>query len=253
MEKEDFINVLQWYHENGVDVATFPTPQNRFAKAEKKPESSQAVVPKIIPRISSLTDHPARSCQSLEELKSAMADFSGCGLKETAMNLVFSDGNPQAKIMFVGEAPGADEDKQGKPFVGQCGQLLDKIFASINLDRTKIYISNIVPWRPPGNRPPTTGEIALCQPFIEKHIELINPKILVLLGGVAAKTLLSATKGIAQLRGEWHTYHPTPDSPGIKTIATFHPAYLMRSPGQKALVWRDFLMIEDALKELGPL
>ncbi len=169
------------------------------------------------------------------------------------MNLVFADGNPKASLMLVGEAPGADEDRQGLPFVGQSGQLLDKVLSSIGLDRTKVYISNIIPWRPPGNRPPTTTEIAACQPFIERHIELIKPQVLVLLGGVAAKTLLGATEGIVRLRGSWKNYQPTPTSPVIKTIATFHPAYLLRSPGQKAMVWRDFLTIEKELKNMKSL
>ena len=139
--------------------------------------------------------HPAYNCKNLEELKNAMLNFSGCTLKQTALNTVFADGNPSdAQVMLVGEAPGADEDEQGLPFVGQSGQLLNKIFASIGLTRDKLYIANIVPWRPPGNRTPSTDEIAICQPFIEQHIALIKPKILVLLGGVSTKTLLNLKK-----------------------------------------------------------
>jgi uracil-DNA glycosylase family 4 len=258
MKSEDLIPLLQWYHEMGMDVAFLDEPRNRFL-AKPSPQipvikqSSSKIEDPVMtakPTITSNhTGHPAYQCRTLEELRQVMREFTGCSLKETAMNLVFADGNPKADVMLVGEAPGADEDRQGKPFVGQSGQLLDKALATVNLDRTKVYISNIIPWRPPGNRPPTTAEIAACQPFIEKHIELISPKILILLGGVAAKTLLATTEGIVKLRGSWRTYHPTPTSPAIKTMATFHPAYLLRSPGQKAYVWRDLLTVERELKK----
>jgi len=245
MESYDYFPLLQWYHEMGVDVAVLDKPQDRFLTPEPvRPAFVKTGVPMTKP---SSAKHPAYECQSLEELRQAMLDYSGCALKDTAMNLVFADGNPKAQVMLVGEAPGADEDRQGRPFVGQSGQLLDKVLASVNLDRTKVYISNIIPWRPPGNRPPTTAEIAACQPFIEKHIELVNPRVLVLLGGVAAKTLLGASEGIVKLRGRWKTYPLAPESSGIKTMATFHPAYLLRSPGQKAMVWRDFLAVEKEL------
>jgi len=177
-----------------------------------------------------------------------MLGFDMCDLKHSAMNTVFSDGNPESKIMLVGEAPGADEDKQGLPFVGQSGQLLDKALKTIKLDRTNVYISNIIPWRPPGNRPPTNYEISICLPFIKKHIEIIQPEILVLVGGVSAKALLDTNEGILKLRGEWQEYR-TESGKAIKTIATYHPAYLMRSPSQKALVWQDMLRIEDGLKK----
>ncbi len=240
--KSDLIPLLQWYHEMGADVAVLDEPQNRFlAKQPSSPIIEKSMAAPV------LSNHPASQCKTLEELRQAMASFTGCALKETAMNMVFADGNPKADVMLVGEAPGADEDRLGKPFVGQSGQLLDKALATVKLDRTRVYISNIIPWRPPGNRPPTTAEIAACQPFIEKHIELISPKVLILLGGVAAKTLLATTEGIVKLRGKWHSYRPTPTSSEIKTMATFHPAYLLRSPGQKAFVWRDLLAVERAL------
>lgn len=190
----------------------------------------------------------ANPCQSLEELQQAMQAFDGCALKLTATNLVFADGNPKSKIMVIGEAPGADEDRQGKPFVGLSGQLLDRALATIGLNRENLYISNIIPWRPPGNRPPTSEEIAICQPFIERHIELVNPQVIVLVGGVSAKTLLNTNEGILRLRGQWHPY----ESPGlaqpIKALATLHPAYLLRSPGQKALVWQDMQILEDEIR-----
>lgn len=254
MKSDDLLPLLQWYHEMGVDVAICDEPQDRFVPKEPltvMPARSET--PPMKPSVPHSSNHPAYQCRDLEELHQAMMNFTSCPLKETAMNLVFADGNPKASLMLVGEAPGADEDRQGLPFVGQSGQLLDKVLYSIGLDRTKVYISNIIPWRPPGNRPPTTTEIAACQPFIERHIELIKPQVLVLLGGVAAKTLLGETEGIVRLRGSWKNYQPTPTSPVIKTIATFHPAYLLRSPGQKAMVWRDFLTIEKELKNMKSL
>ena len=197
--------------------------------------------------------HPAYNCKNLEELKNAMLNFSGCTLKQTALNTVFADGNPSdAQVMLVGEAPGADEDEQGLPFVGQSGQLLNKIFASIGLTRDKLYIANIVPWRPPGNRTPSTDEIAICQPFIEQHIALIKPKILVLLGGVSTKTLLKTNSGITSLRGKFNEY-VTCDNVKIPCIATYHPAYLLRSPGQKAQVWHDALRLKIKLESLNSI
>ena len=195
------------------------------------------------------TTHPSYSCRTLEELKSAMLSFTGCALKQTALNTVFADGNPNSQVMLVGEAPGADEDAQGLPFVGQSGQLLNKIFASIGLDRDKLYIANIVPWRPPGNRTPSNDEIAICQPCIEKHSALVKPKVLVLLGGVSAKTLLKTNSAITSLRGKFSNY-TTHDGNVIPCLATYHPAYLMRSPGQKAQVWQDVLRIKLKLESL---
>ncbi|MCE2716586.1 MAG: uracil-DNA glycosylase family protein [Pseudomonadota bacterium] len=192
------------------------------------------------------TEHPAYACKTLEELKNAMLSFNECALKKTALNTVFCDGNPQADVMLIGEAPGADEDAQGLPFVGQSGQLLNKIFQAIGLDRTKLYIANILPWRPPGNRTPTNEEIAMCQPFVEQHIQLIRPKLLIFLGGVSAKTLLKTTEGITKLRGRFHEYK-THQGETISSFATYHPAYLMRSPGQKAQVWHDMIKIKQYL------
>lgn len=193
-------------------------------------------------------EHPAYKCKTLDELKQAVIDFKGCALKATALNTVFADGNIKADVMLIGEAPGAEEDAQGLPFVGQSGQLLNKILLSIGLTRENVYIANIVPWRPPGNRTPTTEEIALCQPFIEKHIELINPKFLVLVGGISAKTILKTNEGVSKLRGKLTTYESL-SGRNINCIATFHPAYLMRSPGQKAQVWLDFLLLKKSLIE----
>jgi uracil-DNA glycosylase family 4 len=191
--------------------------------------------------------HKAADATSLEELRQALAAFEGCKLKKSARNLVFGDGNPQARIMFVGEAPGRDEDREGLPFVGRAGKLLDKMLAAIGLhSRDDYYISNILPWRPPGNRTPTIEEVELCRPFIERHITLVDPDILIFLGGSAAKGLLQSKEGITKLRGRWLDYHTGKRT--IAALATFHPAYLLRNPIQKRLVWNDLLMVQDRLK-----
>jgi DNA polymerase len=194
----------------------------------------------------------AAATSSLDELRQALAAFEGCALKHTAMNLVFGDGNPRAKVMFVGEAPGADEDRQGMPFVGLSGKLLDRMLAAIGLDRGSAYIANVLPWRPPGNRSPTSDEIAACLPFIERHIELVDPEVLVLVGGIAAKALLGRTEGITRLRGQWIDYSSLGLARPIPAMATFHPAYLLRSPGQKRLAWRDLLAIQARLVSRHP-
>ena len=197
----------------------------------------------------------ASAANTLEELREALGRFEGCALKRTATNLVFADGNPAARVMFVGEAPGADEDRQGLPFVGVSGQLLDRMLAAVGLDRkTNAYITNVLFWRPPGNRSPTPAEIAACLPFVERHIELLDPAVLVLVGGIAAKTMLARQEGIMRLRGRWFTYE-TPRMPRpIPVIATYHPAYLLRSPGQKREAWRDMIEIQGKIQELvGPV
>nr|WP_244313759.1 uracil-DNA glycosylase [Stappia sediminis] len=191
----------------------------------------------------------AASAETLEDLHRILASFEGCNLKRTAKNLVFADGGPQARVMFVGEAPGREEDIQGLPFVGRSGQLLDRILAAIGLDRQSVYIANVVPWRPPGNRTPSPQETEICKPFIKRQIELVDPDVLVFLGGASAKALLGVTDGILRLRGRWMTYDTGKRQ--IRAIATLHPAYLLRNPAQKRLAWRDFLAIRAALEEGG--
>ena len=188
----------------------------------------------------------ARAANSLEELRAAMQAFEGCNLKFTAKQLVFADGNPEADLMLVGEAPGRDEDIEGLPFVGRSGQLPDRILIAIGRDRKSAYIANVIPWRPPGNRTPTPHETEICRPFIERQIELANPKVLVTLGGPSAKTLLHATDGILRLRGTWKL-HRTSAGVEIPAMPTLHPAYLLRNPAHKKLAWRDFLEIKKRL------
>ena len=187
----------------------------------------------------------ASKAASLEELKRCLEMFEGCNLKLTAKSLVFAAGNPQAKLMCIGEAPGRDEDIQGKPFVGRSGQLLDRMLAAVGYDRSNAYIANVVPWRPPGNRTPTPQETEICKPFIQRQIELVKPDVLVFLGGASAKTLLGVPDGIRKMRGRWMTYPVSGHE--ISAMATYHPAYLLRSPLEKRLSWRDFLAVKARL------
>lgn len=261
----DVLNILEWYVECGITMAVKETPCSlynatatnaeiqtisptaSFASPELLPRYPQEFGPNPMKKTTNITSRLlAEKCRTLTELRQALDEFNDCSLKLTATNTVFSDGNPEAKIMVIGEAPGADEDIQGKPFVGISGQLLDRMFATIGLSRqTNIYITNIIPYRPPGNRQPTTQEITQCLPFVQRHIELINPELLILVGGVSAKTILNTNEGIMRLRGRWHTYMSEGLATPIKCMATFHPAFLLRSPGQKAQVWRDLLMIQE--------
>ena len=176
-----------------------------------------------------------------------MEKFDGCALKSTATRLVFADGNPQARIMFVGEAPGREEDIEGLPFVGRSGKLLDRMIAAIGLDRTSAYIANVIPWRPPGNRTPTPQETQICLPFIQRQIELVNPDVLVTLGNPSTQTLLSTREGIMKTRGKWFDYDT--GTRVIRALATFHPAYLLRSPSYKRMAWQDLRAIAKALEQ----
>jgi uracil-DNA glycosylase len=253
MINQKLVETLQWYQEIGIDVAVGEEPCDHTAPLRcattKEVSSSELMPPKTTSAALPITSPVNLSnCQTLEDLRRAITAFEGCALKKTATNLVFADGNPQAKVMLVGEAPGADEDRQGTPFVGVSGQLLDKIIATIGLDRTSVYITNILPWRPPGNRQPTPQEIAACKPFVEKHIALIQPQILVLVGGVAMKTLLDTNEGIMRVRGTWQSYTSLDIKAPIKALATYHPSFLLRSPGQKAQSWQDMLMIKKVLE-----
>jgi DNA polymerase len=187
--------------------------------------------------------------RTLEELRDALARFEGCALRATATQLVFADGNPQARLMLVGEAPGRDEDIEGLPFVGRSGKLLDRMLAAIGIDRTQAYIANIIPWRPPGNRTPTPQESQICLPFIRKQIELVDPDVLVCLGGPSATTLLGIKEGITKSRGRWVSFDTGKRE--IRAMPTFHPAFLLRSPLQKRLAWRDLLAVKKALGEVS--
>ncbi|HLN22861.1 MAG TPA: uracil-DNA glycosylase [Patescibacteria group bacterium] len=249
--------LLRWYIEAGVDEAIGEQPLDRYALAKApaaapRAESGQqprrnepaAAVPSA-PRAT--TAHLAMECKTLAELKAVMESFDGCDLKQKCQNTVFADGNPEAAVMLIGEAPGADEDRIGLPFVGASGKLLDRMLASIGLNRGSAYISNVVPWRPPGNRTPSPGEIEMCLPFIQRHIELVDPQIVVLLGGSPAHALLARNDAISRLRGRWIDYSSSGLSRPIPAIATYHPAYLLRTPAHKREAWLDLLAIRKRL------
>ena len=229
------------------EAATPLPPRPAIRPAAPPPRPAPASTPLVAQDAKAL----AASCRTIAELEQAVRVYDGCGLKKTATNTVFADGNPEARLMFVGEAPGADEDRQGKPFVGLSGKLLDRMLQAIGYDRTSAYITNILFWRPPGNRQPTPQEIQQCLPFVVRHIELVRPDVLVLLGGTSAKTILNQTEGILRLRGRWFEYRTDENLPVIPAIPTLHPAYLLRSPGQKREAWRDFLALKLRLSSAG--
>lgn len=191
----------------------------------------------------------ARAARTIDELRDALAGFEGCPLRKTATNLVLSDGPADARLMFVGEAPGADEDRQGVPFVGPSGKLLNAMLESVGLFREQVLISNTVFWRPPGNRTPTTQESAVCHPFIERLVEIVNPAVLVCVGAPAAHTMLGQTQGISRLRGKWYEFQTSQQSHPIAATAMFHPAYLLRTPIKKRDAWADIRMIAKRLSE----
>ncbi len=188
----------------------------------------------------------AAEAQSLEALRALLAEFDGCALKSMAKNLVFDDGNPQGRVMLIGEAPGAEEDREGRPFVGRSGQLLDRMLAAIGLDRESVYIANVIPWRPPGNRTPTPQELAVCLPFIQRQVALADPDFIVCLGGSATQALLGTRTAITAARGRWFAYDT--GSRTIPALSTFHPAYLLRQPLQKRRAWQDLRALKKALE-----
>jgi uracil-DNA glycosylase len=260
------IELLRWYLDAGVDEAVGEVALDRFALSRQpapppaaahpaprpRPPSPPARAPEETERtaIPGTSAHLAANCASLDALKAALEAFDEVALKRTALSTVFADGNPQAEVMLIGEAPGQEEDRRGVPFVGKSGKLLDRMLASIGLDRDNAYITNVVPWRPVDNRKPTPDEVAVCLPFLVRHIELVAPRVLVLLGGASASAVLGRHEGISRLRGRWYDY-ASPGLPApIAALASFHPAYLLRTPEAKRGAWRDFLMV---LKRLGEL
>jgi uracil-DNA glycosylase family 4 len=263
---ESIARLLRWWSQAGVDIALDPEPHNRFqesrraappapqleaagARGAATPAARSRPADMAAPAEAALEARAlADSANTLDELHAALERFDGCALKFTATQLVFCDGAPDAKIMFVGEAPGGDEDRIGRPFVGRAGQLLDRMLGAIGLDRTRVHIANVVPWRPPGNRTPTPQETSTCLPFIRRHIELVCPRVLICLGGSSAQTLLGIKEGITRARGQWFDYPVGAAS--IKAIPMFHPAYLLRQPAQKRAAWRDLRALAKYLGEL---
>src|SRR3954454_1536141 len=256
--------LLAFYLEAGVDCALAEEPIDRLSDPELISAASKPAQP---PAATTAAATPgaraeaglgteaailsareaARTTPTLDALRALLENFDGCALKATATRLVFTDGNPQARIMFVGEAPGREEDLEGLPFVGRSGKLLDRMIAAIGLDRTSAYIANVIPWRPPGNRTPTPQETQICLPFIQRQIELVNPDVLVTLGNPSPQTLLETREGIMKSRGKWLDYDT--GTRIIRAIATFHPAYLLRSPSYKRMAWQDLRAIAKALEQ----
>jgi uracil-DNA glycosylase family 4 len=272
-ERETALALLRWYIEMGADQAIDAEPLNCFAPSPVG-EASPAPVPSVTappahPQAArsvaasppaALTESLGEAAQSarrlaasaatVEALAALVAGFDGCALKRTATNTVFADGNSAAPVMIIGEGPGADEDRIGRPFVGRAGQLLDRMLAAIGLDRSGVVITNVVYWRPPGNRTPTAAEIASCLPFVLRHIALVRPKILVLAGGTAAGALLPQGQGITRLRGRWFDLAvPGLDRP-VPTLPMFHPSFLLRTPERKRETWHDLLSLRARLDEL---
>ena len=259
--------LLRWYVEMGADEAIGAEPVNRFAPApvvevptpvsRPRPQAAPATAaapPKVLTESLSEAAQSARrlaaAAETVAALAALVAGFDGCGLKHTATNTVFADGNPAAPVMVIGEGPGADEDRIGRPFVGRAGQLLDRMLAAIQLDRESVHITNVVYWRPPGNRTPSTAEIAACLPFVLRHVALVHPKILVLAGGTAAGALLPGGQGITRLRGRWFDLEIPGLAAPVPTLPMFHPSFLLRSPERKREAWRDLLALRARLDEL---
>lgn len=286
-EHEAAAILLRWYLDAGVDVGIGEAPLDRYAltaaardRAREDTErdrtaaapspgrrgsasGSTGMPPGLAPQVTGVAGHDddpasqtetlraaahlAAEATSLEALRAALDTFHACALRRTATNTVFADGKPDFGVMVIGEAPGADEDRIGLPFVGVSGKLLDAMLGSIGLDRRLAYITNVVPWRPPGNRKPTGDEVALCLPFLERHVELAQPRVILAVGGLAAQSLLARTEGITRLRGQWKDYATPGLSRPVPVLATFHPAYLLRTPAQKRLAWRDMRALRARL------
>ena len=243
--------LLEWQLAAGVDEIITDTPNNYFVVQFVPPQVAVKETPLHLSPIaaSEASRELADNCRNLDELEEAVRNFNGCAIKKTATKTVFSDGNRQARIMLIGEAPGAQEDIQGIPFCGASGILLDKMLLAIGLNRSKVYISNTIFWRPPGNRQPSPEEIATCLPFVEKHIALINPSLLILSGGTATSALLRKDQSLSRLRGKLYDYSNIYlDSP-IKTAIIYHPSYLLRQPLNKKQAWQDLLMISRLIEE----
>ena len=249
---EDVTQIINWYVSGGVDCFCGDEPCNVLLP-ESKTNTLRPATSVLAQSGNAAFINAKEICakaQTLDDLKEMMERFDGCSLKFSANSTVFGNGNPRAELMIVGEAPGADEDRAGEPFVGRSGRLLNKMLKAIGLERDDCFVSNILPWRPPGNRPPTDAEVAVCLPFIERQIEMVNPKIILMLGNSAANALLNMTESISHLRGHFIAYN-IGENKSFPSLATFHPAYLLRSPGQKAKAWNDFLRLKEELEKLS--
>jgi len=281
--RDQSLALLRWLADAGADEAVSEAPTNRFIQSSGSPPPTARVPPPLRTETKtesavlvggpalraastkssssaqavSLATAPgaaralAQSCSTLAELKTALMNFEGCELKRFATNTVFADGDPSGRVMLIGEAPGRDEDLEGRPFVGRAGKLLDRMLAEIGLDRRKVYITNVLNWRPPQNRDPSPEEAASCLPFLHRHIELADPKLMILLGAVSVRHVLGLTEGITRVRGKWNLYQSVALDRSIPVMPTLHPAYLLRQPAAKRLAWRDLLAVAEKMGQLG--
>ena len=256
-EREPLLAALEWQLAAGVDEVVGFEPTDRFAPPpERKAPAAPPPAPRAAPASVRPTAAPEASAgdvartTDLGALRELLLAFDGCALKKTATSTVFGEGPAGARLMIVGEAPGADEDRQGRPFVGPSGRLLELMLAAIGLGREEVYIANTVYWRPPGNRTPSAEEVEACRPFVDRQIALVAPEVLMLAGAAAARTLLGTTEGIMRLRGQWRRF-ATPDGP-VDVMPTFHPAFLLRSPARKREAWRDLLAVKARLESGAP-
>lgn len=227
-----------------------PDPARPSAGPAARPAARPAAASPAAERAVGDAIHAVADAASIDDIRAALEAFEGCALKRTATNLVLARGAAQARVALVGEAPGAEEDRRGLPFVGPSGQLLDKMLQSVGLDERHVLITNTVFWRPPGNRPPSQSETAACQPFLRRLLELVDPEVVVALGGPASQALLGRAEGVTKLRGRWFPLQTLGLARPAHATVTFHPAYLLRSPAQKRLAWRDILAIRRKLSEL---
>jgi len=263
-DRAALLRLLEWQAAMGADDAVVDAPRDRLRPEPKAAEPRRSAVPPAAPTATATTPvapapqsamlasakEMADASKDLAALRAAVESFDGCSLRRTATHTVFADGNPEAPLMLIGEAPGADEDRIGLPFVGRSGQLLDRMLVAIGVRRTEnAYITNVLFWRPPGNRKPTPEETAICLPFVWRHIALKRPKIVVLCGGTATATLLNRSDGITRLRGRWFDLS-VPDLGLVPALATYHPSFLLRAPAHKSESWRDLLSIQSRLNSL---
>jgi uracil-DNA glycosylase family 4 len=260
------LSALRWLVEAGADEAIGEEPFNRFKprRAATEPKRSPPIAAPVRaaappPGPAPAADDPigqamaaAAACTTLADLRLALDAFEGCALKRHATRTVFADGTPAQRILVIGESPGRDEDAVGLPFVGRAGKLLDKMLAAIGLDRkSHVYITNVLNWRPPGNRDPSPEEAATCLPFLRRHIELVDPELIILLGAVAVRHVMGKSEGIMRVRGTWLEYYVSGRM--VPVMPTLHPAYLLRRPIEKRLVWRDLQAIAEKIRALGLL
>ncbi|MBJ7577589.1 uracil-DNA glycosylase [Devosia sp. MC532] len=264
LNNDELLSVLEWYRAAGVDLAVGEDAIDRFAQKTQQAAAPRAAVQSMQQASQPAAPPPlagpiggdpgeaqrlAAEAPTLEALKTTLESYDGCGLKFRATQLVFGEGNPEAKIVIIGDPPGADEDREGRPFAGRTADLLTRMLASIGLDWDSVYALNTIPWRPPGNRAPTPEELSLCLPFLHRHVELIGPRLVMTMGQMATQTVFQSTSSIIKMRGKWQDV--SIGSHCVPAIATLPPGYLLRNPAAKQQAWRDLLSFRSRMAELS--